>query len=141
TTGPAHSGHTRIEASVSGLGGMRLTGRGGDWDMVGSRARGTPEDNPKTGSVNRPAWRRAGSGIFLLMRQDHSPSSDHASGRPLAGEYADYAAADIASVPGDDAVEALRHARAETLTLLRPLTGRSADRLPRAPAEGRGEEG
>jgi hypothetical protein len=69
------------------------------------------------------------------MCQDHSPSSDHASGRPLAGEYADYAAADIASVPGDDAVEALRHARAETLTLLRPLTGRSADGLAYAPGK------
>jgi hypothetical protein len=30
-----------------------------------------------------------------------------ATGRPRPGEYADYAAADIAAVPGDDAIEAL----------------------------------
>lgn len=29
------------------------------------------------------------------------------TGRPLPGEYADYAGADIAAVPGDDAIEAL----------------------------------
>jgi len=40
------------------------------------------------------------------------------SGRPEAGEFADYAAADIAYVRGDDAVEALRAQSREVLALL-----------------------
>lgn len=38
------------------------------------------------------------------------------TGRPQPGEYADYAAADIAAVPGDDAVEALARLAQETRT-------------------------
>ncbi len=40
------------------------------------------------------------------------------SGRPLAGEFADYATADIDAVAGDDAVEALRSQSREILALL-----------------------
>lgn len=43
------------------------------------------------------------------------------SGRPGPGEYADYASADIASVPGDDAVEALAQLRDRTTALFRSL--------------------
>jgi hypothetical protein len=43
------------------------------------------------------------------------------TGRPLAGEYAEYAEQDISRVPGDDAVEALEAVTAETLALLGPI--------------------
>ena len=44
------------------------------------------------------------------------------SGRPLPGEYAEYAASDIAAVEGDDAVTVLASLADETLALLRALT-------------------
>ena len=43
------------------------------------------------------------------------------TGRPLPGEYADYAAADIAAVEGDDAMEALAQLAEETPTMFRAL--------------------
>jgi hypothetical protein len=43
------------------------------------------------------------------------------SGRPLDGEFAAYAKADIDHVAGDDAIEALTVQRALTLALLEPL--------------------
>jgi uncharacterized damage-inducible protein DinB len=44
-----------------------------------------------------------------------------ATGRPTDGEFAPYAADDLALVPGDDAVEALRACAAETLALFGAL--------------------
>jgi len=43
------------------------------------------------------------------------------TGRPLPGEYADYASEDIAGVPGDDAIEALAQLAAHTPPTLRLL--------------------
>ena len=43
------------------------------------------------------------------------------SGRPVPGEYADYAQADIDKVHGDDAVAVLAALADETLTFLRGL--------------------
>ena len=43
------------------------------------------------------------------------------TGRPEPGEYAPYAADDMAFVPGDDAIEALRASARETLALFREL--------------------
>ena len=57
------------------------------------------------------------------------------SGRPRPGEYAAYAEADIAAVPGDDALDALRQARTETLALLGPVTERQAGGLSCAPGK------
>ena len=56
-------------------------------------------------------------------------SNRHATrtGRPLPGEFADYMSADIAAVPGDDAVEALERLGEETPDLFRELSG-AADR-------------
>jgi DinB superfamily len=50
------------------------------------------------------------------------------SGRPVAGEFADYAAKDIAYVEGDDAVEALQRQAKEVGALL--------DRIPEERARG-----
>jgi hypothetical protein len=43
------------------------------------------------------------------------------TGRPLPGEYADYASADIAVVPGDDAIEALTQLAEQTPAFFRGL--------------------
>ena len=44
------------------------------------------------------------------------------SGRPLQGEFADYAKSDIDAVAGDDAVKALTALARDTLGLLQPLS-------------------
>ena len=49
------------------------------------------------------------------------------SGRPLPGEYADYASADIAVVSGDDAIEALTQLAEQTPEFFRALA-EAADR-------------
>ena len=43
------------------------------------------------------------------------------TGRPLPGEYADYAAADIAAVPGDDAIDALAQLTEDTPAFFQAL--------------------
>ena len=43
------------------------------------------------------------------------------TGRPKPGEYADYASADIAAVPGDDAIEALAQLAEQTPAFFRAL--------------------
>jgi DinB superfamily len=43
------------------------------------------------------------------------------TGRPLPGEYADYASADIAAVPGDDAIDALSELAEQTPAFFRTL--------------------
>jgi uncharacterized damage-inducible protein DinB len=48
------------------------------------------------------------------------------TGRPLPGEFADYATADIAAVPGDDAIEALARLTDATTTLFRTHAGAAA---------------
>jgi hypothetical protein len=50
-----------------------------------------------------------------------STESPVATGRPEPGEYADYASADIASVPGEDAIEALAQLSEQTTELFRTL--------------------
>lgn len=62
-------------------------------------------------------------------------TSSGSTGRPLAGEYADYARSDIDRVPGDDAVEALRTVAAETLALLTPIDEAAAAGLTYAPGK------
>jgi hypothetical protein len=57
------------------------------------------------------------------------------SGRPAPGEFADYAAADIAHVPGDDAVAALEQLAVDTLALLRPLPEPALGGLRYAPGK------
>jgi hypothetical protein len=50
------------------------------------------------------------------------------SGRPLTGEFADYARPDIEAVPGDDAVAALEGLARETLSwTLKEIVGHLAD--------------
>ena len=57
------------------------------------------------------------------------------SGRPQAGEYADYAKSDIDLVAGDDAVEALAAQERATLKLLEPLTEERIAGLRYAPGK------
>jgi hypothetical protein len=47
--------------------------------------------------------------------------SRRCTGRPLPGEYADYAAADVAAVPGDDAIDALAMLAEQTPALFGSL--------------------
>ena len=58
----------------------------------------------------------------LEQDEPHTPT-----GRPEPGEYADYASTDIASVPGDDAIEVLARLQEQTTTLFRAL-GEPAER-------------
>jgi hypothetical protein len=57
------------------------------------------------------------------------------SGRPLTGEFADYAKPDIDAVPGDDAVDALETIARETLALLEPISETAARGLTYAPGK------
>jgi hypothetical protein len=57
------------------------------------------------------------------------------SGRPLPGEFADYAAADIAYVDGDDAIAALASQRDRVLALLSPLSDATVDGVTYAPGK------
>jgi hypothetical protein len=57
------------------------------------------------------------------------------TGRPEPGEYADYAAADIAAVPGDDAIAALETLAVETPALFRRLTKAATRGLTYAPGK------
>jgi hypothetical protein len=57
------------------------------------------------------------------------------SGRPLTGEFADYARPDIEAVPGDDAVAALEGLARETLSLLEPIGEAAARGLTYAPGK------
>src|ERR1700693_2645227 len=58
------------------------------------------------------------------------------SGRPLAGEFADYAKPDIDLVLGDDAVEILTAQEQGTLALLAPLDETTAQGQTNAPGKG-----
>lgn len=57
------------------------------------------------------------------------------TGRPLPGEYADYASPDIAAVPGDDAIEALARLNEETPALFRELADVADRGLTYAPGK------
>ena len=57
------------------------------------------------------------------------------SGRPLPGEFADYAATDIAYVEGDDATLALAAQRDRVLALLSPLDDNAVDGVTYAPGK------
>lgn len=60
-------------------------------------------------------------------------SSRTRSGRPSSGEFADYAADDIAHVVGDDAVVALAAQRDRLLALLSPLDDATVESITYAP--------
>ena len=57
------------------------------------------------------------------------------SGRPLAGEFADYAADDISRVVGDDAVSALADQAGDTAALLGPLAESAVSGVTYAPGK------
>ncbi len=57
------------------------------------------------------------------------------SGRPGAGEFAEYATTDIDQVPGNDAVEALGAVAGQTLALLEPVGEDAASGLSYAPGK------
>jgi len=57
------------------------------------------------------------------------------SGRPLPGEFAEYAADDIARVSGDDALFALAEQRDRVLALLSPLDDHAVDGVTYAPGK------
>lgn len=60
-------------------------------------------------------------------------SDPHVSGRPEAGEFAEYATADIAHVAGDDAVAALQSQAGEFLAFLSSLDDEAVRGLRYAP--------
>ena len=62
-----------------------------------------------------------------------TPEGGRPTGRPLPGEYAAYAADDIAAVPGDDVVEALRLLAGQTPALFRSLAAPAARGLTYGP--------
>lgn len=62
-------------------------------------------------------------------------SSRTRSGRPASGEFANYAADDIAHVVGDDAVVALAAQRDRLLALLSPLDDAAVDGITYAPGK------
>lgn len=64
-----------------------------------------------------------------------SADSRPRTGRPGPGEYAGYAAADIAAVPGDDAVEALARLEHETLSAFRSLDDAAESGFAYAPGK------
>ena len=72
-------------------------------------------------------------------RLSDSPSVTAASrrttGRPAPGEYADYATADIAVVPGDDAIDALTQLAEQTPELFRELAEAAERGLTYAPGK------
>jgi len=57
------------------------------------------------------------------------------TGRPEPGEYADYASADIAAVPGNDAVEALVRLADQARALLHSLAAAAEQGLTYAPGK------
>jgi hypothetical protein len=57
------------------------------------------------------------------------------SGRPLPGEFAEYAAADINAVPGDDAIHALGMLGGQTIELFLGLAGPAERGLSYAPGK------
>jgi hypothetical protein len=57
------------------------------------------------------------------------------TGRPGPGEYADYASADIAAVPDDDAIEALARLAEQTTAFFRALAGLADRGLTYAPGK------
>jgi hypothetical protein len=76
--------------------------------------------------------RPALSTIIMSLSTSVSP---FLSGRPLAGEFASYAADDIAYVAGDDARTALATQRDTVLALLSPLTDDVVDGVTYAPGK------
>jgi uncharacterized damage-inducible protein DinB len=68
--------------------------------------------------------RNAGDAIVLSMDVQMSAIAGEQrplTGRPRPGEYADYASADIAAVPSDDAIEALAQLAEQTQAFFRAL--------------------
>jgi uncharacterized damage-inducible protein DinB len=64
------------------------------------------------------------------------PAESHrGTGRPVPGEYADYATADIAAVPGDDAIDALTELSEQTPAFFRSLAEAAERGLTYAPGK------
>jgi hypothetical protein len=70
-----------------------------------------------------------------VSRYERSSVGSVRSGRPVAGEFADYAATDIAYVEGDDAITALIAQRDRVLALLSPLDDVIVDGVTYAPGK------
>lgn len=74
--------------------------------------------------------------VTILPAGAAMPSaSDVRSGRPLPGEFASYAAEDIAHVQGDDALAALAAQGRRVLALLSPLDDAAVDGVTYAPGK------
>ena len=63
------------------------------------------------------------------------PTNPTPTGRPHDGEFADYAAEDIAAVPGDDALSALRALADETRSLFEELRAKAESGFTYAPGK------
>ena len=87
-----------------------------------------------TFSILAPAVATAITVVHIAMSPS-TPASLVSSGRPLAGEFASYAADDIAYVAGDDARTALAAQRDSVLALLSPLTDDVVDGVTYAPGK------
>lgn len=72
---------------------------------------------------------------FSLTGFDPENGSRIPSGRPLDGEFADYAKSDIERVGGDDAVKALAFQAVDTLALLNPLRDTEISGVTYAPGK------
>lgn len=64
-----------------------------------------------------------------------TPRASPRTGRPEPGEYADYASADIAAVPGDDAIDALTWLNEQTPAFFRALAAPAATGFRYAPGK------
>jgi uncharacterized protein (TIGR03083 family) len=72
---------------------------------------------------------------FLSFCSSPGAALRHKSGRPLDGEFADYAKPDIDRVVGDDGVRVLAVQAVDTLTLLDPLTDAAVNGATYAPGK------
>ena len=90
-------------------------------------------NDPGRSRPNRPVVHDAQSRSILLRMADLE--SPFRSGRPAPGEFATYAAADIARVDGDDAASALVGQRDEFLALLSPFDDAAVEGVTYAPGK------
>jgi hypothetical protein len=72
---------------------------------------------------------------FALLCSESEVTSRVPSGRPLDGEFADYAKPDIERVIGDDAVRVLAIQARDTLALLKPLHDPDVSGITYAPGK------
>lgn len=92
-------------------------------------------DFVKGSRVEAQAWDDATERDPLNSRPISLSDQRPRSGRPVAGEFAEYAGADIAYVAGDDAVTALATQRDAMLARLSTLNDESVDGVTYAPGK------